>query len=977
MAGQQLVAVRIKDGLFVGNQTSSQDDEFLFMNKVSHIVNCSGSETPNLYQQANIHYLSFHWRDLPNTILFDAEGRNVRQIYEFIEKGLDKGECVLIHSVLGISRCCAVVAAYLMQKYGWSLENTVAFMRTAHPDMDIKPYFLRQLGILARRLEQEYDIFHPEVDYQGFALDNEQWMLRNTYVNSLGFDHAQTAGIRKEVIEFEESERLKAAARPAKRKRLTFSDTGQPTTVASATTRPVIAGKPIPDVPERLRLYPATRGILAKPPAPLLHPLQSPDGMQCTKERWPLRSHRKHQHHHHQPHHGQHVHNHAPAGSTRHAAAAGQQQQAPPGAAAARRAEPQHVTPQHSDSVGGGGGGVPNGHGLPPQQQQQQQQQQPATTTFNHLASGARAAEYQSAGNGLFPYASSAPQLHLSGQQQQQQQVAPVPGAAAQQPQQQLQPQQQPSFASQLQAPSSAAAKPESHQALHPSQHLQQQQLQQQPSFATQLQMPTSLLTKPEGHQPLHPSQHLQQQQKQQQPSSGRDSPLQRPSSDPAILRGSAGYSSSLSSQSTLGGTPAWAANINSTFVNLNLLRSQQQQQQQPQQPPAQAHPGKDVADSLKKQPAAQVLQAQNVNAHHHHQSRQQQQQQQPPHAPRSIADERTHQQQQQPASQQQQQQQQQQQTREPENAPPPPQQQQQQQPRGGLAPSSTASGLRGRQSISHSPFMVHSQGPRKGSPLPQRQGGKERPQAQGPTQSQRFDSSGPAPGSIAFNSSTPTNHLGRQPMQQQSSGPSMNPAMMRIHAQHGVRTGTPPKQRTGSPTGSRQSTTSSPQRPNVRKTYSALHMSNGTGRNNSPGPKRSTPTRDRPGTPTRDASRTDSFGSITRVDSGLRARPTSRHDSGSHKPPAQQYWDDSFGRGDDAYGSQPESARGADEDPRRKKITKKRSSSGLGSPAGLPPSNTSVTPLQSSVRKPLRTSSASDRLMQPTASFLRKTSRA
>ena len=99
MAG--LLAVRIKDGLFVGNSISSQvfprivtvasrvslhlsptnrllqDDEFLFLNKVSHIVNCAATETPNLYQQAGINYLSFPWRDAPTTTLFDNEVRLV------------------------------------------------------------------------------------------------------------------------------------------------------------------------------------------------------------------------------------------------------------------------------------------------------------------------------------------------------------------------------------------------------------------------------------------------------------------------------------------------------------------------------------------------------------------------------------------------------------------------------------------------------------------------------------------------------------------------------------------------------------------------------------------------------------------------------------------------------------------------------------------------------------------------------------
>ena len=37
-------AVKIKDGLFLGDQYSPQDLEFLAVNKISHIVNCAGRQ---------------------------------------------------------------------------------------------------------------------------------------------------------------------------------------------------------------------------------------------------------------------------------------------------------------------------------------------------------------------------------------------------------------------------------------------------------------------------------------------------------------------------------------------------------------------------------------------------------------------------------------------------------------------------------------------------------------------------------------------------------------------------------------------------------------------------------------------------------------------------------------------------------------------------------------------------------------------
>jgi hypothetical protein len=40
-------AVKIKDGLFMGDQYSSQDLEFLAVNKISHIVNCAGHHLRN------------------------------------------------------------------------------------------------------------------------------------------------------------------------------------------------------------------------------------------------------------------------------------------------------------------------------------------------------------------------------------------------------------------------------------------------------------------------------------------------------------------------------------------------------------------------------------------------------------------------------------------------------------------------------------------------------------------------------------------------------------------------------------------------------------------------------------------------------------------------------------------------------------------------------------------------------------------
>lgn len=100
----QLLAVRVMDGLFVGNAIAAQDDEFLFSNKVTHIINCAGLEAANIFQESGIEYLTFPFRDVPTTVILDSQDKHISKVTAFIEKAFEKGECVLIHSLQGICK---------------------------------------------------------------------------------------------------------------------------------------------------------------------------------------------------------------------------------------------------------------------------------------------------------------------------------------------------------------------------------------------------------------------------------------------------------------------------------------------------------------------------------------------------------------------------------------------------------------------------------------------------------------------------------------------------------------------------------------------------------------------------------------------------------------------------------------------------------------------------------------------------------
>ena len=216
---QPLQAVRAKDGIFIGNVVSARDASFLSMNKISHVINCCGFEVSNTFQYCGIRYLCFHWRDTPSAgNLFEnsaSEGRVVRQIREFIDNCLALGECVLIHSVKGINRCCVAAIAYLISKYSWNYENSATYLSLIHSDMSIKPFFSRQLRQLSKRLSTSAanSILLSNLTSNDLPVEGEQLLLRNTYLNTLPYSDPRNAHLRRAVNDAEFNKNIAVATR--------------------------------------------------------------------------------------------------------------------------------------------------------------------------------------------------------------------------------------------------------------------------------------------------------------------------------------------------------------------------------------------------------------------------------------------------------------------------------------------------------------------------------------------------------------------------------------------------------------------------------------------------------------------------------------------------------------------------------------------------------------------------------------------
>lgn len=175
--------VKIKDGLFIGNSETGEDFEFLTNNKVTHIINCAGSEQPNLWETSGISYLTYPWYDNSVQRIFDEDDSVLQETCVFIQSAIDNGESCLIWSIQGTSRSACLAAGYLMYTYSWSLYKALEYLNSRKPDMSLSPNFVHQLFKLQQRLAQVHK--KPlTCSWQETSEDPEDLVLKNTFLNS-------------------------------------------------------------------------------------------------------------------------------------------------------------------------------------------------------------------------------------------------------------------------------------------------------------------------------------------------------------------------------------------------------------------------------------------------------------------------------------------------------------------------------------------------------------------------------------------------------------------------------------------------------------------------------------------------------------------------------------------------------------------------------------------------------------------------
>ncbi|KAM3147524.1 hypothetical protein pb186bvf_000331 [Paramecium bursaria] len=179
-------AIKIKDGLFIGDEFASQDLEFVVSNKVTHIINCCSKQLPNVFENFGVKYLKFNWSETDQQVLFEQNTAN--EIFQFIEEAHSQGESCLVHSVRGLQRSCCALAAYFMRKYKWKLYKTLEFLNSRRPDLEIRASFYHQMTQLEIKLQKRGEgavssSWDPNQESE-MPLDTDEKLMRNTFMNS-------------------------------------------------------------------------------------------------------------------------------------------------------------------------------------------------------------------------------------------------------------------------------------------------------------------------------------------------------------------------------------------------------------------------------------------------------------------------------------------------------------------------------------------------------------------------------------------------------------------------------------------------------------------------------------------------------------------------------------------------------------------------------------------------------------------------
>ena len=131
--------IELTNNIFVGPIESVYKTKELLSLGITHILNVSCTE----YNKRNKYFQYYE------IFINDNHTENAIKFFKitnrFIEEAVSNGKKILVHSILGKSRCWAFVAAYLIGKCNMKYSDTMDLIRQKFPTCEPNDNFLTQL----------------------------------------------------------------------------------------------------------------------------------------------------------------------------------------------------------------------------------------------------------------------------------------------------------------------------------------------------------------------------------------------------------------------------------------------------------------------------------------------------------------------------------------------------------------------------------------------------------------------------------------------------------------------------------------------------------------------------------------------------------------------------------------------------------------------------------------------------------------
>jgi len=153
MAGYMPAVVKIKEGLYLGSSMASSDLGFLVGNKILGIVNTCAQEVPCRWAGYGIRFSKLYLQEGDGAIL---DAHTVNSVANFIDSVNRVGNSVLVQSSRGQSRSVAVVAAYLVVRFGLEPRAALEYVHLRRPHARIAPQLIPQvMEMVPRNVSEE------------------------------------------------------------------------------------------------------------------------------------------------------------------------------------------------------------------------------------------------------------------------------------------------------------------------------------------------------------------------------------------------------------------------------------------------------------------------------------------------------------------------------------------------------------------------------------------------------------------------------------------------------------------------------------------------------------------------------------------------------------------------------------------------------------------------------------------------------